>query len=130
MTFHIGSQSGGTFNNVAGSQHITGGQQTHVTSVPAQEALRELRQALATVRLDSRTVARVDAELTEIENAVQPERPDRDRAARATERLTGLLTAAGAFVTAGGALIRPLQALATWLGPLGQQVLAMIPGLR
>jgi hypothetical protein len=90
----------------------------------------QLRQALATVRLDSRTVARVDAELTEIENAVQPERPDRDRAARATERLTGLLTAAGAFVTAGGALIRPLQALATWLGPLGQQVLAMIPGLR
>ena len=27
MTFNIGSQSGGVFNNVAGNQHIHGGQQ-------------------------------------------------------------------------------------------------------
>ena len=129
MTFNIGSQSGGVFNNVAGDQHITGGQQAMSMHGSADQAVEQLRAVLAGLRLDPRTEAAVRGEVEEIDAAVRvsPE-PDRLRAAASMERLTRTLSAAGALTTAGAALLTPLRELARWLGPLGAHVLGMLPG--
>jgi hypothetical protein len=93
MTFNIGSQSGGTFNNVAGSQYINGGQQTFVQ--PAEQAIRELHELLRRLPLDPRTAGRASAEVSEMAGAIQATPPDQGRVAHAAERLTGLLESAG-----------------------------------
>ena len=84
MTFNIGSQSGGVFNNVAGNQHIHGGQQG--TRRTPSRSLRELRAALARQPLSPGQAAAARAEIDEIEEAVQagPE-PNRGRAAQALD---------------------------------------------
>jgi hypothetical protein len=124
MTFNIGSQSGGTFNNVAGSQYINGGQQTFVQ--PAEQAIRELHELLRRLPLDPRTAGRASAEVSEMAGAIQATPPDQGRVAHAAERLTGLLESAGALAGAGSALIRPLHDLAAWLGPLGVHLAGML----
>ena len=126
MTFNIGSQSGGVFNNVAGNQHIHGGQQAYVAD--AEQSLRELRAALARQPLSPGEAAAARAEVDEIEEAVQagPE-PNRGRAAQALERLTRLLSGAGSLAAAGASVVEPLRALATWLGPLAERVVTMLP---
>ena len=125
VTFNIGSQSGGVFNNVAGNQNIHGGQQAYAA---AEHSLRELRAALAAQPLSPGEAAAARAELDEIEEAVQagPE-PNRSRAARALERLTRLLSRAGSLAAAGASVIQPLRALATWLGPVAERVVSMLP---
>ena len=125
VTFHIGSQSGGVFNNVAGNQNVYGGQQAFTV---AEQSLRELRAALAGQPLSPGEATAANAELDEIEEAVQagPE-PDRGRAARALERLTRLLSRAGSLAAAGASVIQPLRALATWLGPVAERVVSMLP---
>jgi hypothetical protein len=125
MTFNIGSQSGGVFNNVAGDQTVYGGQQA---AGPAEQGLRELRTALARHPLPAGSEAAARAEIDEIERAVRvgPE-PDRGRAAQALERLTRLLSGAGSLAAAGASLIVPLRALATWLGPVAERVITMLP---
>lgn len=125
MTFHIGSQSGGVFNNVAGNQNIYGGQQAYAA---AEQSLRELRAALAQHPLPAGQAAAANAEIDEIEDAVQagPE-PNRGRAAQALERLTRLLSGAGSLAAAGASVIEPLRALATWLGPVAERVVTMLP---
>ena len=125
MTFNIGSQSGGIFNNVAGNQHVYGGQQAYAA---VDQSLRELRAALARHPLPPGPAAAARAEIAEIEDAVQggPE-PDRPRAAHALDRLTRLLTGAGSLAAAGASLIQPLRALATWLGPIAEHVVTMLP---
>lgn len=128
MTFNIGSQTGGVINNVGGDQHITGGQQgTVVTTEVARRAARELREAVATTRLDRSAATEVRARAEEIEAEVNAGRPDRSRVARALEQLTRLLAAAGSLAAAGGALIGPLHTLAGWLGALGGPVLSLLP---
>jgi hypothetical protein len=125
MTFNIGSQSGGVFNNVAGDQTVYGGQQAYAG---AEQELRELRTALARYPLPAGPAAVATAELNEIEGALRagPE-PDRGRAARALERLTRLLSGAGSLAVAGVALVQPLRGLATWLGPVAERVITMLP---
>lgn len=129
MTFNIGSQSGGVFNNVGGDQHITGGQQAMSVHGPAGQAVEQLRAVLAELRLDPRTAAAVRGEVEEIDAAVRvAPQPDRQRVAASMERLTRTLSAAGALSTAGAALLTPLRELAGWLGPMGVHVLGMLPG--
>jgi hypothetical protein len=130
MTFNIGNQTGGVINNVAGDQHISGGQQgTLVTVEDARRTLAALRQAVAAAGLDKATEAGAHTEIAEMDQAIGAERPDRHRFARALERLTRLLTAAGSLATGGAALVAPLHALASWLGAIGEPVLHLLPVL-
>ena len=125
MTFNIGSQSGGVFNNVGGNQNVYGGQQAYT---PAEQGLRDLRAILARHPLPPGQQAAARAEIDEIERAVRtgPE-PDRGRATQALERLTQLLSRAGSLAAAGASLIEPLRRLATWLGPVADHVVMMLP---
>lgn len=130
MTFHIGQQSGGVVNNVGGDQRITGGQQgTYVSGAVTRAAVRDLRSVLAELGLDAHTRAQAAGELDTVEHEVRAEQPDQPRAASALERLTRLLGQVGAFAKAGTALVTPLKALATWLGPLGATVAGLLPAL-
>jgi hypothetical protein len=130
MTFNIGSQSGGVINNVAGDQHISGGQHgVLVSTEDARRALGELGHAVAAAGLEGATATRAQAQVTEMGEALHAGNPDRPRFARALERLTRLLTAAGSLASGGAALLGPLHALAGWLGTLGAPVLALLPAL-
>jgi hypothetical protein len=130
MTFNIGNQSGGVINNVAGDQHITGGQHgTLVSTEDARRALAELRRAVTATGLDEATAAGAHAEVAEMDEALRAGHPDRARFAGALERLTRLLASAGSLASAGVALLGPLHALAGWLGALGAPVLALLPAL-
>ncbi len=128
MTFNIGSQNAGVVNNVAGDQRITGGQ--HGTLVTTEDAVRtvgELRAALDQLDLDGQTSAAAEEHVDAIESGLRRDPgPDRAKVAGILERLTRLLTAAGAVTTAGVALVGPLQALAGWLGSLGAPTLALL----
>ena len=130
MTFNIGSQSGGVINNVAGDQHITGQQYgTLVTAEDARRALGDVRHAVTAAGLDQAAAAAAHTDVAEMDETLRAERPDKSRFARALERLTRLLSAAGSLVTSGAALLGPLHALAGWLGALGGPVLALLPAL-
>ncbi len=130
MTFNIGSQTGGVINNIQGDQHITGGQHGKlVTAEEVRQALGNLRRAVAEAGLDERTTATAHAQLTEMDAAMRAARPDRPRFAQALERLTRLFVAAGSLSSAGAALIGPVQALAQWLGGLGEPILHLLPAL-
>src|SRR6266568_905334 len=74
-------------------------------------------------------VAGAHAEVAELDDALRSERPDRPRFARALERLTRLLAAAGSLASGGAALLAPLHALAGWLGALGAPILGLLPAL-
>jgi hypothetical protein len=130
MTFNIGNQTGGVINNVAGDQHISGGQQgVLVTTEDVRRTLASLRRAVASAGLDQAPEAGAQAEIADMDEAIRAERPDRHRFAGALERLTRLLAAAGSLATAGAALTGPLQALAGWLGTIGVPVLHLLAGL-
>ncbi len=130
MTFNIGNQNAGNINNVAGDQHITGGQHgILVTPEAARQAVIDLRAGLEVTPLDHATAASAEAEVTEIEAGVRQPQPVPSRVAPALERLTRLLLAAGSLATAGSALVQPLHTLATWLGALGKPILHLLPVL-
>jgi len=130
MTFNIGSQSGGVINNVAGDQHISGQQHgTLVTTEDARRAVGDLRHAVTAAGLDQATAGAAHTQVAEMDETLRAERPDKSRFARALERLTRLLGAAGSLVTSGAALLGPLHALAGWLGALGGPILALLPAL-
>ena len=127
MTFNIHNQTAGVLNNVAGDQHISGGQQgTVVGTHVARLAVAELREALATVSLPADTTAEARAHVEEIDVAMKEPEPDRSRVAGLLRRLTQLLSSVGSLAVAGTALIGPLQTLATWLGELGQPILRLL----
>ena len=130
MTFNIGNQSGGVINNVAGDQHISGQQYgTLGTTEDARRALGDLRHAVAAAGLGADPAAGAHAQVTEMDEALNAERPDKPRFAQALERLTRLLAAAGSLASGSAALLGPLHALAGWLGALGGPVLALLPAL-
>ncbi len=133
MTFNIGSQSGGVVNNVAGNQRVEGGQHgVMVSREDAASAAATLLELLASTHLtalsdEDRASVHEDAAVITEEMAA-PE-PSPQKVAGRLERLTSVLSAAGAFVGAGAALVAPLTSIASWLGPLGGSVLQMLPVL-
>jgi hypothetical protein len=130
MTFNIGGQNAGIINNVAGDQHITGQQYgTLVTTEDARRALGDLRGAVTTAGLGRDAAADAHAHVAEMDAALPAGQPDKPRFARALERLTQLLAAAGSLASGGTALLGPLHALAGWLGALGGPILALLPAL-
>jgi hypothetical protein len=131
MTFNIPSQQGGIINNVAGNQHIEGGQ--HGTYAPTgtdvTTTLAQLRAALAAAGLPEDVTRSASDQIEEVERAASGQKPDKERAATALEKLTRILVAAGPLATAATAFAGPLGALAGWLGPLGQGLTRLIPAL-
>jgi hypothetical protein len=99
------------------------------TTADVRATLDHLRQAVAAADLDDTASARADTQFADLDAAIRVTPPDQSRFARALQRLTRLLAAAGSLVTTGAALVSPLQALATWLGALGQPVLHLLPAL-
>ncbi|MFI5967728.1 hypothetical protein ACIA8J_36905 [Streptomyces asoensis] len=130
MSFNIGNQQGGIVNNVAGNQNIHDGQSALFTA-DGQEVrglVQDLRTSIEHTALPPAITPEVRAELDSLdEHAARPE-PDRQAIASRLDRITQLLTSAGALATAGTHLTGPLQALADWLGTLGQPILHAITG--
>lgn len=99
-----------------GVQYI--GPQVHqrVDGADLCRAARALGLALDQTPLPPSTRAVVDEVVRAIGTEVQQAEPNRPRIASRIERLTGLLTSAGALTTAASGLLQPLQTFATWLG--------------
>ena len=130
MTFNIGPQNAGIINNVAGDQHITGQLYgTLVTTEDARRVLTDLRGAVTTAGLGRDTAADAHAHVAEMDAALHAGQPDKPRFARALERLTQLLAAAGSLASGGAALLGPLHALAGWLGAMGGPIITLLPAL-
>ena len=133
MTFNIGSQTGGVVNNVAGDQRIEGGQHGVVVSredaASAAATLRELLASADLTALSDEDRASVHADAAAISDELAAPQPSPQKVVGRLERLTSVLSAAGAFAGAGAALIGPLTSIASWLGPLGGAVLQMLPVL-
>jgi hypothetical protein len=131
MSFNIGNQSGGVINNVAGDQHVIGGQQgVQVSQQEAVSAAAALSEALAAADLGGLSEAEraeVREEAAAIHEDMAAPKPSRESVGSRLEHLTSVLSTAGALAGAGSALLGPLSTLARWLGPLGASALRMLP---
>lgn len=131
MSFNIGNQNAGVVNNVAGDQHIQGGQHgVSISRDDAASAASALREILATTDLGNLSVeerADVHEAAAEIDEELSQPHPSAEKVGGRLEHLTKLLSAAGALAGAGGALLAPLTNLAQWLGPLGSAILRLLP---
>jgi hypothetical protein len=129
MGFTIHNQNAGIINNVEGEQHIRAPQHgTVVTLQDARSAAQDLHRLLEQQAAAGDPVlagAADDAATIEAEMAAPD--PDRSRVARLLERVTSVLAAGGALVTAAGPLVEPLRALVIWAGAHAAPLLAMIP---
>ena len=129
-SFHINSQSDGTFNNVGRDQHVQGGQTwTGGAGNDVAIAVRDLRAALVAAGLPLALQDQAEREVDLVEQQVNAAEPDRPAAAGALQRLTGLLVAAAPVANATAGLLAPVQTLAGWLGAAGAGVLRMLSAL-
>jgi hypothetical protein len=127
MTFNIDNQNANQINNVEGDQYLYGGQHgAIVTTHDARRLAADLRRALPSSALGRRDAGAARVAIDEVEAGLADPKPDRSRVAGGLERLTRLLSATGALVGAGAALVEPLRGLAGWLGALGAPVLALL----
>jgi hypothetical protein len=127
--FNIGSQQG-NISNVAGDMTVHGGQQ--YLAAPADvvwEELAKLRLALSEIDIDPGVQRSVEDLMTETTQELNQPHPDTEKVARPIERLTRLLSDAGAVTAAGAGLIDPLQRIASWLGASGQAILHILGAL-
>jgi hypothetical protein len=126
MTFNnVGPVNAGVFNQIAGTQYNTGGQNVAFAPIQgARDASADLRRVLTPVPGHNKAAAEILAQLDELDAGLLRPEPEKGRVARALERLTRILMAIGAR---GAALIRPLTFLAQWLGPLGGPILQLLP---
>ncbi|HSK26982.1 MAG TPA: hypothetical protein VK894_08745 [Jiangellales bacterium] len=119
----------GRDQNVAhGDQYVAGRDQV-VHAGPGPEVLAELaalRQELAGLRLTAAERDGVEADVAAMEAAAAGEEPDRPALGRHLESLTETLKDAGALASAGSGLVETILRLASWLGPLGAGVLALL----
>jgi hypothetical protein len=120
MAFNIGNQQANQINNVEGNQYLHGGQHAVVvTTDDARRLATELRRALPDAVLSRTDAHAARAAIDEIDAGLAGTQPDRGRVAGGVDRLTRLLSAAGALAGAGAALAAPLSGLAGWIGGLG-----------
>jgi hypothetical protein len=124
--FNIGTQQG-NISNVAGDMTVYGGQQ--FLAGPADEMraeLMKLRQILSTIDIDAKAQRSVEELVTEATEELDRRQATASTVARPIERLTKILKEAGAFASAGAALIDPLQRIASWLGASGRAILDLV----
>jgi hypothetical protein len=130
MTFNINNQTGGVINQVAGDQHIAGGQHGTLTvTETARAAVAALSHGVREADLDADARAQAESHLDEIGTEMRKPSPEPPLVARAVEALTSLLKRAGALASAGASLVTPLQMIASWLGSLGVPILNLLPAL-
>ncbi len=112
-----------------GDQFINAGHNgvMNVTMLEARRAATELRAAVAGTYLPPGHQDDARRQLAEIEAGLGRPDPDRGRIARCLDRLTRLLGSVGALVARGSALVKPLEALARWLGEAGVHILRLLP---
>jgi hypothetical protein len=118
----------GSVNQAAGDQYF--GAQNNFSSVQinvARDALRALAKGLPQARLSSAEAASANNELSKMTRETAKPRPNERRVADQLTRLTKILSSSGALMSAGAALIGPIQTLAAWLGTLGAPIRAMLP---
>lgn len=112
---------------VHGDQYSAGRDQTvSIGAVDPVAEVANLRQALEELRLTAAERDRAERDLAALQQAVEQPEPDRPEAGRRLHTLTEGLKEAGALATAGSSLVESLVKLATWLGPLGAAVLALL----
>ncbi len=85
----------------------------------AMHAVRTLRRSLARLELPDAIRAEAASVLDAIEDDLRVPDPDRALVAVRLRRVTELLLDANVLTSAGATVIRPLRAIATWLGPIG-----------
>jgi hypothetical protein len=126
VTFNIGSQHGNV-SNVAGDMTVYGGQ--HYTALPVdmiRQELENIRRSISAIQLSPQAREKAAALLADAGDELGQPGCDAEKVARPVKRLAGLLSDIGAISAAGAALIGPLQAIASWLGPAGQAILHLI----
>jgi hypothetical protein len=116
MVFNIGNQSGGVVNNIVGNQYVSGGQHGIASIADARSAARALRAVIDRLELPGPVRDEARAEVLEVERELGADQPERARVASRLERLTNMLSRAGALAAAGAALTGPLTAIVQWLG--------------
>jgi hypothetical protein len=84
----------------------------------ARHAVRTLRRSLAGLELPAQVRSEAGGALEEIERELQVPDPDRGVITAQLERFAEL-TGAGAVASPSASLIRPIRAIATWIGPIG-----------
>ena len=121
------------FGNVYGPVHAGHGDQyvagrDQVIGAPPQvlESLERIRETLDGLRLTGSERAAAERELSAVEDAVRRPEPDRAAVGSHLSRLVQGLKDAGAPATAGTSLVQSVHALATWLGPVGPGIVALL----
>lgn len=117
--FKIGSQHG-MISNVAGDQYLQYAGRD--LSIDVAATVAELRTALAATPLTPAERREAAETLDELDCDLARERFDAPRIASRVERLTTLLSRAGALAATAVELRAPLERLATWLGDIGDEV--------
>jgi hypothetical protein len=121
--FNIGSQQAGSIYNVAGDLHVG----TIESNLQAGgQLVTDLRRALDRAQLPASTRAAVGRELDAVERELGRPQPDSATVADRLERLTRLLTGAGALATAANTVLPILRTLAGWLGGAGAGLAALL----
>jgi hypothetical protein len=129
MTFNIGSQNAQIINN-AQSQVIHGGQQVVVGAPPeVQDAVRALRELLATLPVDRGSADRARRELDEVEAELRAPEPDKPAVDGALARFVRLVERGVSAGTSVAALAGPLQTVVGWLGTHGTLVAGALGAL-
>ena len=92
----------------------------------ARHAVRTLRASLDRLDLSEDARSRAAWALEEIQVELQLPDPDRGVITARLESLIELLVDAGTLGSTGASLIRPIRAIATWLGPIAAPLLGRL----
>jgi hypothetical protein len=126
VTFNVGSQHGNV-SNIAGDMTVHGGQ--HYTALPAdmiRQELENIHRSISAMQLSPEIRKKAAALLADVGRELGQPGCNAEKVARPVKRLAGLLSDIGAISAAGAALIGPLQAIASCLGPVGESILHLI----
>jgi hypothetical protein len=126
VTFNIGQQTG-VNTTVAGDMTVHGGQQyIEAPTAEIRAELTAIRDAVASLELEPEVATEAGELIAAAEEELERPEPRVDRVGSTLERLTGVLTDAGALAAAGAALIEPLRRVASFVGSSGQAILQLL----
>jgi hypothetical protein len=121
--FNIGQQQAGVINNVGGDLNVD---RIEGTLQVGNQLVADLRAALDRTPMPEPTRVEAGRVLDEVERELERSQPDKPRIAARLEHLTHLLGSAGALAAAADRLLPILGKLATWLGPAGAGLAALL----
>jgi len=114
--------------NVAGRDMVVGARDVtlQLNWDEGRRNLKAVRDALASAELPAPVRGQALTELQSAEDEAGKASPDPSRVRERIEALTLFLRESGALVSAGAAVIQPLQQLATWFGPAGASIFRLL----